>query len=301
MSAASNDNGRALEYIIVDYLLKINLFSPTSATLEDQKRDIGKYKSLNNELKNDFNICTPKIVKWIVGKLQSHNTLKIDRLKDNDAHVADIQFRDTNEKIILNLSIKNNHAALKHPRPYSTVQACGFKIKSPQDVFFRKQMQIISEQYRNKVFPEFTEYSETGQNLVCLYGQVCDHHINWLNPQSNPKVASNLFTFIVNTNFYQIKVNPTKKIPVFIEVSDFRNIALPQSFKAYRPTPSNPDHKNHFRVEFDNNWEVDFRIHSAESVIKKNRKLKNGKEKFVQLSLKFDVSAINKTVSPIII
>jgi len=297
MPSASNDNGRALEYIIVDGLLKTNLFSSTSATLADQQRDIGKYNSLNKKLKNDFNICTPKIVKWIVGKLQPHNTLTIDRLKDNDAHVADIQFRDSNEKIILNLSIKNNHDGLKHPRPYSTAQACGFKTKSRQDISFRKQMEIISEQYRNKVFPKYTEYDQTGQNLIWLYDQVCDHHINWLNPQSNPKVASDLFTFIVNTNFYKIKVNPTKKIPTFIEVSDFRNITLPQSFKAYKPSPKNLNHKNNFRIKFDNNWEVNFRIHSASKTIKKNRKLKNGKKKFLQLSLKFDVTSIQNSIS----
>jgi hypothetical protein len=301
MSSQSNDNGRALEYKIVECLLNTNLYSSSNETLEDQRRDIGKYNSLKKELKNDFDFCAPKIVTWILNKLGSQNNLKIDRLKDADSHVADIQFKDLKENIILNLSIKNNHDDLKHPRPYSTAQACGFVKNSPQDLSFRKTMEIISNDYRKKnISPHFLEYNQTGKNLICLYDQVCNHHVTWLNHQSNSKIAKELFTFMVNTNFYKIKVRPrTKKTSSFVEVTDFRNIKMPDSFKVYRPQ-KNP-HKNHFRVNFNNDWELNFRIHTAATKIKENIKLKDGSEKFAQLSLKFAVSSLKDTVSSITI
>ena len=302
MNSQSNDNGRALEYKIVDCLLKTNLYSPSIETLEDQRRDIEKYNSLKKELKDDFDVCAPKIVTWIKGKLGQQKNLIINRLKDGDSHVADIQFEDSKKNTILNLSIKNNHDDLKHPRPYSTAIACGFKKKSPLDLSFRKSMEILSNDYRKKISPHHSKYNETGQNLIWLYDQICDHCINWLNLQNNPKVAGNLFIFMVNTNFYKIKVNPsTKKIPSFIEVIDFCGVKLPQSFNAYKPVPKKSDKKNHFRIIFDNDWEIDFRIHSASETIKKNKILKNDKDKFVQLSLKFAVSSIDDTASTITI
>lgn len=302
MSSQSNDNGRALEYKIVDCLLKTNLYSPSIETLEDQRRDIEKYNSLKKELKDDFDVCAPKIVTWIKGKLGSQKNLIINRLKDGDSHVADIQFENSKKNTILNLSIKNNHDDLKHPRPYSIAQACGFKKNSPLDLSFRKSMEILSNDYRKKISPRHSKYKETGQNLIWLYDQICDHFINWLKLQNNPKVACDLFIFMVNTNFYKIKVNPSrKKTPSFIEVTDFSSIKLPQSFTAFKPPPKKSDKKNHFRIEFDNNWEIDFRIHNAKETIKQNKILKNGKSKFVQLSLKFGVSSINNNLSTIII
>ena len=297
MSSVSNDNGRALEYKIVDCLLKTKLFSATKATSGDQQRDIKKYNSLKKDLKDDFDVCAPKIVTWILSKLQTQKILELDRLKDSHAHVADIQFRDSNNNTVLNLSIKNNHDDLKHPRPYSTAQACGFIKKSHDDLIFRQSMETISNMYRNKVLPDNTKFNQTGVHLIWLYDQVCDHHIKWLNSKNNSKNANKLFTFMVNTNFYKIKVIPsTKKISTFVEVSDFVKIRLPKSFKAYKPQ-KNPL-KNHFRIKFDNNWEIDFRIHNASETITKNRKLKNGEEKFSQLSLKFAVSSVQDSISP---
>ena len=65
MTSKSNDNGRSLEFSIVDYFQRNHPNTILSKnTLDDQKRDSIKFQNLSQDLKNRFRIAAKKFFIW---------------------------------------------------------------------------------------------------------------------------------------------------------------------------------------------------------------------------------------------
>ena len=65
MTSKSNDNGRALEYSIVDYFKKNHPNVVMSKnTLDDQKRDSIKFQNLPQDIKVSFTTAAKKFFIW---------------------------------------------------------------------------------------------------------------------------------------------------------------------------------------------------------------------------------------------
>jgi len=176
------------------------------------------------------------------------------------------------------LSIKHNHKALKHQRPPTTAERCGFLSKSTEDRIFRKQYEDITDIFLEQAweqFPEATKFNEIKkrQNDFInkkLYLPVCNHVANFIN--SHCKESRNiiaLFTFLVGkTDFYKI-IDFTNEIHIY----KFHEIDLPQSVKAETSGDS------YVKLYFSNGWVISMRLHTAASNLGK--------------SLKFDTQPMN--------
>ena len=276
--ANSNDNGRALEYALVDYIRKNreNVFLTTNA-LQMQKRDSIKFEQLPKDLKSNFLLASKKFLNWFESFKVDNRTINIDRFTDNSGVVYDFSINN------LNFSIKHNHYALKHPRPYSLAQQCGFEKGCIEDNIHRKKMQAVSNGYRDAL-NGITKYSENQDLLYQLYSDVnqeCMRSLNrWL--KIDPKTAFKFFNFIVGTNFYKVIVKHSTTGPI-VEVQDFLCVPQPDSFVC----KTDPTRKNYLTVIFDHDWIIDLRVHSAATKIQ----LDNTK----QLSLKYDAKKISGT------
>ena len=270
-----NDNGRALEFILVDYFEKNNNKVILSETAKNyQKRDLIKYKNLPLDLKKSFSSAALKFYNWFLSISTNNDRIEIDRFADNTGEVYDLSIN----KVCF--SIKHNHYALKHPRPYSLAQQCGFNKGSKEDIIHRNKLMIISDNYRDNL-NEIQKYSENKELLFDLYSKInlaCKNSLEeWINIK--PIIAFNLFNFIVGSNFYKIIVK-TNKPKLQIEIQDFLNVPQPKSFLCF----FNKNKKNYLSLNFSHGWVVEMRIHSAKSLIQ----LEYDK----QLSLKYDAKKI---------
>ena len=275
-----NDVGRALEYAIVDYIQKNHhkvLLSDNA--LQMQKRDSIKFEELPQNLKESFLVASQKFLAWFLSLNVNKTTITIDRFNDNSGSVSDLSINN------VNFSIKHNHDALKHPRPYSLAQQCGFAKGSNEDKIHRKNMFAVSNDYRNAL-NELTKYNQDKNLLFKLYenvNQVCVQSLNeWL--KININSALNFFNFIVGTNFYKIIVKEDKNGPT-IEIQDFLNVPQPSNFVCR----TDPNMKNHLNIKFNHGWVIDLRIHNAKTDIQLDQKK--------QLSLKFDARKIKGKIN----
>ena len=264
----SNRNGRALEYKVSLALAAIPNFSLTSRALADNQRDAPKFAELPTLLQARYTTGSQKIAEWAQQQIQGN--VSIDRLADEAHDVTDIRL--SSNQVELNLSVKHNHKALKHPRPYSFAQACGYEKGTAQDLEHRSAMDIIGKSFRAKAANKslFRDCDDVVKKSLYLdVCNVCATSLqSWVLVDEN--VANNLFSFIVNTGFYKIIVETKPSLEVSIE--DYSNMPAPSMVTTIA-------NENRLILKFDNGWEINNRIHTASSKISAAGS---------QLSLKFD-------------
>jgi hypothetical protein len=276
--SSSNDNGRALEYIIVEELRKNLNVTLINSTIQIQSRDVGKFKSLPSLLQNQYIQASIRICAWINNQFLNQK-INVERCQDNSGTVYDIVIQSNINN--LNLSIKHNHNALKHPRPYSLAQACNFIEGSSEDILHRNQMQITSLNYRNNL-NGITKYNQNNALKLKMLNDICKTCKQsldiWL--KNTPRTAQNLFSFLVSSNFKKIIVHTQSTLK--IEILDFTSIPNPSSFTSAITN-------QYLRLDFNNGWVLNCRLHTASENISTNQAS--------QLSLKFDVSKIQGSIS----
>lgn len=273
MPSNSNDNGRALEFAIVDFFMgnhpNVNL---TFDAQSSQQRDSIKFATLPQNLKKSFQDAASKFFKWF-NKINNNNKIiKIDRFSDNSGFVYDLEING------IFFSIKHNHYALKHPRPYSLAEQCGLLKGGNEDTIHRKNMKTVANNYQNNL-NGITKYNQNNSLKKKLYSdvlKVCKNSLD-LWSQNYNHIAYDFFNFIVGTNFYKIVVKEDASGTI-VEVHDFLNVPQPKSMTTIYNSSSSI---NHLYLKFNHGWEIDLRLHTASSDIQTDLKK--------QLSLKFDV------------
>lgn len=194
MKNNSDKIGRSLEYVIVANILekydgKIKL---SNASLKDQERDQSKYNSLSEEQKNHFYNGSCAIMEWLENKFEIHNSSKIivDYLPDSAALNGDVtDVRIIIDNATVNISIEHNHTALKHQRPPSTPQQCGFTKCSTENIEYRKLHRTALHEFQElskERFPGITLFLEVkhiDSNFIDenLYSPVCSNVTDFLN------------------------------------------------------------------------------------------------------------------------
>jgi hypothetical protein len=268
----SDRNGRALEYAITTELQSAGYSAVlTTRAVNDNVRDFPKYQAMPATLQKQYKQASVKIAHWVNGQIGNQKTV-IDRLPDLANSVTDITIKSVSQTI--ELSVKHNHQALKHPRPYSLAQFCGYAKNSPQDVAHRAKLNSIALGFRVSVngTSKFNLCAPT--QITKLYDDVniaCKSSIDaWaLVDKSLPQ---SLFDFLVNTGFYKVIVDTRQTIGVTVTIQDYFSIA-----KVSSVTTTTAGNRLIFR--FNNNWEINCRLHTASSSISLAPQ---------QLSLKFD-------------
>jgi hypothetical protein len=266
----SDRNGRALEYIVAIELEKLRGFNLTNQSKLLNERDKDKFLSLPSSLKTSYQDASLKISKWAESLFSANANVTVDRLNDNPDDPSDFILLSNNSKI--SISLKHNHEALKHPRPYSFAQACGYVKNSFEDKSHRNRMNLASNNFRNSSNGKQLFNQCNSSSIDKLYYDVCkaceDSLSNW--NSSNKNLANALFNFLVSNGFYKVIVETRNGTQV--KVQDYLNI--PQTCSLTASVKG-----NRLLLVFNNGWTLNLRIHTASSRIASSPS---------QLSLKFD-------------
>ncbi|MQW93365.1 HaeIII family restriction endonuclease [Acinetobacter sp. dk771] len=289
--SVSNNNGRALEAKLVDVLCQRNSnISLLGTTAQDQQRDLTYFSALaqlQQQLFTDFS------VKY-AGELSVENIKTIERLKDSAAvagDVTDIRIGYGNN-IFKNISLKHNHDACKHQRPAALIKN-QLGIQNPNlDKQYRAELKAIENRFKALVLP--TDVDEEGNfvfravkarvpnSIPDLYRDVCNLVKKYLTNYTTPASIQRYFKFLVgNNDFEKVTLDPNSRL---ILIKDFSNIENATSITNIFINPQN----GYLVVQFDNNFILNMRLHTASSKFKLTS----------SLSLKFD-STVDMNNAPI--
>jgi hypothetical protein len=284
MSNSSDRNGRALEYIVVKEIEQQLLATQVDFTpraLQAQLKDQQKYFSLSVNSQQNYKKCAERIYQWLQDEFSiSNQQVEIDRLSDQDAKKGDpTDIKITAGLTPINLSIKHNHTALKHQRPSSTAQHCGYPTGTSEDIQFRKYYKEIARTFYEiaQSYSYFRDL-ETGRVLQHLYVPMCELVAQSINHwATSPHSPNHLFTFLVGkTDFHKIIFN---ELPGELKIQTFNSPQFVKSVVARNQS-------SYVELEFSNFWKISMRLHTASSQIT------------VYPSLKFDTQLNNCTIVP---
>ena len=286
----SNNNGRALEAKLVDVLCQGNpTISLVGTTQQDQQRDLAYFAALpqaQQQLFEDFAVRYADELS--VGSIQT-----IQRLKDSAAvagDVTDIRIGYGNN-IVKNVSLKHNHDACKHQRPAALIKN-QLGIQDPNlDRQYRNELKLIENEFKALVLPTDVDNGKLvfravkarlPNSIPDLYSNVCNLVRHYLLNHTDPASIQRYFRFLVgNTNFEKVILDPTSRL---IRIKDFSNIP-----NATRITNASINPQNGYLVvQFDNNFILNMRLHTASSKFKLTS----------ALSLKFD-STVDMNNAPV--
>jgi len=277
----SNDNGRSLECQFAEALIQAGS-RPIGETAAYQIRDILKLATLTPTVLNATSNGASRLRTWVIQTGGALSTSTIERLSDRADDVADVVVQWMNGRV-LRISIKYNHAALKHPRPFSLAQGCGIPKGDPLDQAHRNDLRdacnpLVLAAQRTKCY-KFADFPIEKQLVYEQVVAVCSRSLN-LWGVSRPLAARSLFDFVVGHDFYKAIVSPDSTEPVILQ--DFHRLTLPTSLMS-------TTEGTYLAIQFNNSWRVQMRIHNASSQIPTNPNR--------QVSLKFDAQLAHGTVN----
>jgi len=287
-SSSSNDNGRSLEYLITDALSKVKGSKLTSRALADQARDSVTVKGIDANLRSSFTTAAGLVAPWMLKELSIRGgaTFEVDRHPDSDPGVADITIKDGSNS--LGVSVKHNHDALSHPRPYSLADAMGFAGMAI-DVDHRKRMEAATKRLRTAARGVTTFPALPAGVKLRLYQEACAECATTINRVATNGVAvSTLFNFLVGSDFKKVIVetNHTSGALGSITVTDYTKIKPATSVKA---SVDNRARSSSLVLTFNNGWKIDLRIKNAATKISSSG----------QVSLKFDAQRKAGVLPPV--
>lgn len=261
----SNTLGRAYEYALCKNIQ--SLFSNVSFTdraLEEQSKDVSHYKSLSESEKQAYDLSASKICNnWLNSKILSTQNYLLDRLPDSAGVNGDVtDIRIQNDSSTLNISLKHNHNALKHPRLTRVPTWVGIS----KDVNYKNSYDTCWTNFIKKskeLAPSATLFRELvnlEKDFIFdnLYNPLCSLVSSYLvkNTLTSPQVQS-LFKFLVGKySFY--KIIDTKDC---ILIQDFIDMPMPTSVKIMQTD------KSYIQMNFDNGVVLTLRLHTASSRI----------------------------------
>ena len=215
----------------------------------------------------------------IVTKMDIKEVSRLPDTTGTKGDVTDIRIVGM-DNTILNLSIKNNHKAVKHQRPGSLIQQLGFRKQSSIDKTYRKELTSIYKNFHNEIQninPTPTLFRDVEDlKYPLIYRPVCSLVSKTINLFSRDIEISNQYqSFLIgNTNFYKVIVNDG-----YIDIIEFNEI-----FRSSHMISTWSE--NYVYVDFKNGIKINMRLHTASSRISEN------------ISLKFDSQLDDATLIP---
>jgi hypothetical protein len=275
-NSTSNDNGRTLEYLITERLKSQQGCSLTQRAKADQDRDSKTAKTINTALYTSFEEAARISVDWILKEVSASNgkSFLVDRADDADPGVADLIITCGTKK--LPLSIKHNHDALGHPRPYSLIKSVGYP-DTAIELDHRARMEKVTKDFRTAA-GNATTFSSVGTKKQKLYTDTCNECAKSISKMAEDrKFVQSLFDFLVSPGCKKliVRTDSRSKSLKGIEVHDYTTIAMPKNVTS---SVIVGQRATNLSLAFDNKWVINLRVHNASSRISKTG----------QLSLKFD-------------
>ncbi len=308
MSTSSNDYGRAYEYAWITALFES--LSPI------RKTDIVCNSSLNvnerawNTISQDkrdlFTISANSAVNAVLEleprmEEDDGDSLLLEFQKDESGEIGDVRdivIRRDNIDWEIGLSIKHNHAAVKHSRLSHVLDFGNEWYGIP-----------CSNQYWNDINPIFnmlnreknkgTNWSDLTNKDDNVYVPLLQAFLDEVNRayRNSPDVAIRMFEYLVGIkDYHKIVSNDSKRVTLIHTFNLHGTLNQPSSIKVSAfevPVAETPTEiiamrfkrgsKTTVEIYMDNGWAFSFRIHSASTRI--------------QPSLKFDVQFISTPTS----
>lgn len=288
-SSSSNDNGRSLEYLITDALSKVRGSKLTTRTLADQARDSATVRGIDAKLRVSFTKAAGLVTPWMLNEIgiRGGAAFDVDRHSDSDPGVADITIKRGSSS--LGVSVKHNHDALSHPRPYSLADAMGFA-GTAIETDHRTRMEAATKRFRRAARGATTFPSLPAGVKLRLYKEACAECATTVNRvANNGMAATTLFNFLVGSDFKKVIVetNRTSQTLESIVVADYTKIKPATSVKA---SVDNRARASSLVLTFNNGWKIDLRIKNAATSISSSG----------QVSLKFDAQKEAGVLPPIV-
>lgn len=278
MASTSNDNGRAFEYCLTKYILdnsssKIDIDNETK---NQQARDESKYENLSPELKILFCNASKRYFELLPTTIFSLKRLSDNEGKDGNPTDIELIFIENGLPKTKNISLKNNHNAVKHQRPGSLISQLGISDKN-EDNLYRECIKSLERTFISSVeslgfntsnellFPDVKSCSE--QVILDLYNNFCSLTASVINKFGSIH-AGDYFHFLVSrTDFEKLIVYPNKII-----IQEWYKLPTPSAMTAFVSDNS------YVNVIFNNGYTFKMRLHNASSRFKKGS----------SISLKFD-------------
>jgi hypothetical protein len=288
-SSSSNDNGRSLEYLITDALSKVRGSKLTSRTLADQARDSAKVSGIDSGLRASFTKSAGIVMPWMLNELgiRGGMAFQVDRHSDSDQGVVDIAIMKGLSS--LGVSVKHNHDALSHPRPYSLADAMGFA-GTAIETDHRTRMDAVILEFRRAARGATTFPTLPAGVKLSLYRAACKEcAVTVSRVAKNGVAVTTLFNFLVGSDFKKVivKTNRTSQALESIIVADYTKIKSATSVTA---SVDNRARASSLVLTFNNGWKIDLRIKNASTVISFSG----------QPSLKFDAQKKTGVLPPIV-
>jgi hypothetical protein len=271
-SMGSNENGRGFEYETVRLLIYRG-FAAGPGAIADQARDQDKLDECPQDVAERIRAVAPLVADWIRSRVPPGSGMTVDRLADSSGGVADVVIR-SGAKTLLAVSLKFNHDALKHPRPYSLAVSCGFPEGSSADLDHRTAMSAavtpLIRVARSRSVQTFREVRAETREMYDRVVQACARSLeSWIRSDGSC-IAERMFRFIVGSGYYKVIAPKAADEPVVVQ--DFTSVSTPSSMTVEA-------NRSNLELRFNNTWHVRMRLHSASSKIRLDGR---------QVSLKFD-------------
>ena len=236
----SNTNGRYFEYLISNYIQNKFNVSLSDRALGDQKRDQEKEQYIARSDLDVMHAALKPITNWIQKKIKLDNRTSYDRLPDKGSKLSgaghsDIELNRDSKSI--SHSLKFNHSAVFHGRPYTLPQACGFSSNSKEANEFRSTQLEECKKVREFIKPG-TQFASNGilEEYTAPWAKfmqsIVFNQAAFLNKYATDQdINSNLFNSIIGggKNKYRIILDSKKKQ---LHFEDITNLCHPTSFKA---------------------------------------------------------------------
>ena len=268
----SNENGRAFEYETVRLLLAEG-FGADIKVRAAQSRDEGKLDNCPKDVADRIRKVAPVVVDWIRTRVYEGAGVAVERPRDSSGGVADIVLRRGNS-VLLSVSLKFNHDALKHPRPYSLANSCGFPKDSLHDCNHRAAVKAAVEPLvwsaKVRSAGTFRELPQETQAMYDLVVQACASSLQSWIKSDGKYVADHLFHFIIGSGYYKLIAPRVEGKPIVVQ--DFTSVSTPSSVRVEA-------NRSYLELFFNNAWHVRMRLHSASSKLNVEGN---------QISIKFD-------------
>lgn len=294
MSKLPDMTGRAFEVIVFDRLIHALKSEKISASYTEQAlaihesyipsyNELVKLASTDNKVQKihqDFTNNTHFIVEWIIDYFDLRNTrhVLLHKLKDSEAgegNVADIQLQLTFESYeqTVNLSLKNNHSALKHSRinplpkwinipkeskehlDYNLgIQAAQNKVMDGIHYMEKiRQISIVRYSDLDQLDKSIKRYSTKYKNAE-VYPVFYEVIKNFFEKQATTaEDAKRLFRYLMSEPHYKIINVPNKEFQIFnfTEVPDASSVTFSISKR-----------NGYLKLNFNNGYDMEIRLHN---------------------------------------
>jgi hypothetical protein len=258
-------SGDLFEYIIANYFIQNGL------TLVEEK-SILKF----NKLKEKISVVKNNFTNNDIEKI--FNIIKIDKYKnfrftqDNDGkigNVSDIELYN-DDKNNIGISCKVNNISIKHQRPSSLCKQCNLTDKNIDK--YNDEYKKCNDKWYNLIKDKITFDKidkDDKNNLYKEFNELVKKYLDILNDEQ----IKYFYKFLINYNNIYVLYHDTKKNQIIIY--NYIKLKEPTKIKSIELKD------NRIIINFNNDINIDMRLHNASKSITK------------ALSLKYDAKILN--------